>query len=339
MAARAGAERVDPVGQPAAAGHRTQPALDLAAHRLGGHDDQVVADPQRGARPGTKASPPRTTSVTAAPGGRRSSKTSTPASREPSVDVHLQQVGVQPGQRRRLDVQLLRLALGRRRPACAPPTAGSAPAPAVKTTTSTNTRLKIVLVAGHRREHDRHRAAQPGPGQEHRSLGRRDARTSGSWNGSSDRNTDSGRATSSSTRPMPRAGRIDGPSSAGRREQPEHHEQPDLGQPAHALDEAAGRRAVRQPGVAQHQPRRGRPRGSRCACATAAAPYAVTHSASTASGYRPDEGSAIRRTPHAPSHPTASPTTAAERQLVDRCSSSSSHQDGAECPGAAPRRG
>ena len=48
---------------------------------------------------GTNAGPSRTISVTAAPSGRLSSKTSTPTSRDPWLHLDLQEVRVEPGQR------------------------------------------------------------------------------------------------------------------------------------------------------------------------------------------------------------------------------------------------
>ncbi|MEZ5094469.1 MAG: hypothetical protein R2740_17390 [Nocardioides sp.] len=48
----------------------------------------------------------------------------------------------------------------------------------------------------------------------------------------------------------PQRGRGD---PAGRDEQPEHHEQPDLGEPGHALGEGPGRGAVRELLVAEHE--------------------------------------------------------------------------------------
>ena len=75
--------RRGPVGQPAAFADLPHPLLGAAARLRGGDDEQLVPAPQRGA--GGRARTPlssRTTRVTLAPAGSRSSNSSTPCIRE-----------------------------------------------------------------------------------------------------------------------------------------------------------------------------------------------------------------------------------------------------------------
>ena len=90
--------------------HRAQPLLGRLAQPCAGSPRagrRRAAATVRARAPASR--PSRTTSETDAPAGSRSSPTSTPCSRELRADRHLQQVGGDPLQRRRLDVEVARL--------------------------------------------------------------------------------------------------------------------------------------------------------------------------------------------------------------------------------------
>ena len=87
------------------------------------------------------------------------------------------------------------------------------------------------------------------PAQERKICSRK-----GTLNQTAETNTDAGRAIRVRNRPAASAVTDDiGVDAIGEGLQPKHHEQPDLGDPADAFDERAGRGAVRQLGVAEQQ--------------------------------------------------------------------------------------
>ena len=96
----------------------------------------------------------------------------------------------------------------------------------------------------------------------------------------------------------PRARRSPSVIRPGREQQPEHHEQPDLGQPGDPLGEGPGGGAVRQLACCRAPARRRRPRRSRSACRAAAAPYART--ARRQHGERVEAGRRQRHPAHQP---------------------------------------
>ena len=83
------------------------PLLGAAAGLRGGDDEQLVAAPQQRVwRAGTNPLSSRTTSVTFAPAGSRSSNSSTPCSWDARPDLHLQHVRAHLLQRGGLDVDV-----------------------------------------------------------------------------------------------------------------------------------------------------------------------------------------------------------------------------------------
>ena len=127
----------------------------------------------------------------------------------------------------------------------------------------------MIVAPGHvggereRGQHDRHGAAQPGPGDE-RLLRPRHAEPDRGW-----RAPTAAGPRSSSAPPISSAGPSASTSRCGRDQQAEQHEQPDLGQRGHALGEADAGRAVRQRRRCRAPARTGRRRRSpTCAPAT-----------------------------------------------------------------------
>jgi len=94
-------------------------------------------------------------------------------------------------------------------------------------------------------QHDRHRPAQPGPGQERLLPPAQPQRQRGGEHRG-------GPGEEHQHQPDDDGGQDLGGQPGRRGEQAEHDEQPDLGEPADSLREAAGGRAVRQPRVAEH---------------------------------------------------------------------------------------
>ena len=254
-----------PAGQLAAGAHLAQPALGRVPGRGRRHHD---AARRRAAAPcagvGTNASPSRITRVTLAP--RRQPQLEhldavQPRSAGPDPDGD--DVGVERAERGALDVEVDGASPTPRAAAGAPAQGSVGPCTRVKTTTSTNTTSKTCVAprhpAGQRdgREHDRHGAAQPGPGQE-RLLAPRARR-----NHETLASTASGRASSTQHQAERERGQDLAGQPGGVGQQPEQHEQADLGDPAQRLGETAdgGRRAAgaRCPGPARRGTRRGSP--------------------------------------------------------------------------------
>ena len=171
--------------------------------------------------------------------------------------------------------------------------------------------------ARHHREggqHDRHRAAQPGPGHE-RLLAAR-----GPGTATRQASTDE-RAGPGAAGPAP----IDAARAGARRaarsgstSRPEHDEQADLRQPAGALGEGPGGRAGAAAPRCRGRARPGRRRGSRWRAPPRPRRTRCTPRPSVASGYSPAGGQrdAAQRG-HRPASPTARPTAAPTTQLVD----------------------
>ena len=170
-------------------------------------------------------------------------------------DGDLQQVGGDPFEGRRLDVEAARLATrratrsqrGHQRQRRAGEQ-GVDRRPSRRRCRRAARRPSTPSASGMVVEHDRYGAAQPGPGDERQlapaASGATTALTS----------TDSGRATKVSISPATTASTtISQVIRLGREQQAEHDEQPDLGQPGEALGEGPGGGAVRQLGVAEHQ--------------------------------------------------------------------------------------
>ena len=104
---------------------------------------------------------------------------------------------------------------------------------------------------------------------------------------------------------------------AGVDQQAEQDEQADLRQPAEPLGEGPGRRAVRQPGVGEHD--RGQIGGDEAAGVRAARRGERDHAEpERRDGYSPDAGSAMRRSAIAPRKPQPSPIAAPTAKLVDQ---------------------
>ncbi len=213
--------------------------------------------------PGTKPAPSRTTSVTAAPTGSRSSSMCTPASREPGAHVELQQVGVHPFSSGAVSTWIS-VGLGRRghpqqpggraerarlhqgedddqhedgveqpvRARACRPTAGSWPARSAP------------------RRAARPRTGTPAPPADP-VAGRRGRAPAGP---APRVTTDSGRASSTRAQPDDQRRHQRAGQPAGRDQQAEQHEQADLGDPGQAVGEAEDGPPVRQPGVAEHHP-------------------------------------------------------------------------------------
>ena len=161
-----------PLRQPALLAQHVQPLLGDGPHRAGA--TTISSSPRRRRVPGwgTNAVPSRTTSVTFAPCGSRSSKTSMPCSRDSGPTA--------PAARRRPSPRAASTrprgrcgGVARPARACGPPSGSVGACTRVKTTTSTKTRSKSPAVPG---------AAsctgtvastigtaprRPGPGQEH----------------------------------------------------------------------------------------------------------------------------------------------------------------------------
>ena len=138
-----------------------------------GDDQQAVAGPQPGVRAGHEARRRR-----AAPGsprrppGSRSSSMCTPASCDPGGTSSCSRSAPHPLQRRASPPAARSASAGAVTPSQRAAGASVLPCTSVKTTTSTKTDVEEPRRAGHaererdRGQHDRHRPAQPGPGQE-----------------------------------------------------------------------------------------------------------------------------------------------------------------------------
>ena len=104
------ARLVEPLREPAAARRPARSRSSVARASLRGVTTSRSSPWRRTVRrSGTSVSPSRITSDTEAPAGSRSSPTSTPCILRDRADRHLQQVGRDPLQRRRLDLEAARL--------------------------------------------------------------------------------------------------------------------------------------------------------------------------------------------------------------------------------------
>ena len=169
-------------------------------------------------------------------------------------DRHLQQVGRDPLERGRLDVEVPRLAapgdlehLGRprqRRPGQQGVDHDDARTRCRRAASAPSTSSASGMVAS------TIGTAPRSPAQERKASSRQGI---GWTSDSHERPRSAGRAGSARARPRSRSRRSRGRCVTRRDQQPEHHEQPDLGQPGHALGERPGGRPVGQLGVAEDQ--------------------------------------------------------------------------------------
>ena len=259
-------------------------------HEADARPHHVVRAPSRSSRsspsssrcPGRERSPrpARTTNASADGSGSRSSHTSTPCSFD-RAGLHGEQVG-ENWSRGAASTSRSCAARARRGRACAP-AARARGLHQREDGDEDEHHVEHPIGAADtfgerdRGEDDRDGTPQTGRGQE--SFSRQ-----ASPKPIVDANTDAGRASSSRTRPMASAGRIADGQPGRRRQQSEHHEQPDLREPPDALDETRCRASVRQRRVAEDERRSRRRRGTRWRRALAAAPYDATARASVATG-------------------------------------------------------
>ena len=259
-----------PLGVRPAVAATTISSRSPVSRRVCGSRNEAVTGPDDQARP--------------RPCGSRSSNSSTPCSREP--------VGICTCSRsaRRsssgADSTSSRLPPSVRTPAADAATAGSVgPCTRVKHDDDQEHEVEQARCVRHggahrdRRQHDRHRAAQPGPGQEGLLAPGHPERQA--WTPVQR----PGGPAAISTRPTTSAGQICAGSRDGEASRPEHHEQADLGEPGRRPRRSpriAG--PVRQPGVAEHQRRTRTPRGSRWRGPATPRRTPATTSASTAIG-------------------------------------------------------
>ena len=258
-----------PAGQPADAGHRPQPPLDLVADRLGGHDDQVVAARSGVFGAGTKASPSRTTrrdGRAAAAGAARTPRRRQPG---PSPTCTCSRSASSRVQRGRLDVEVTAPVAGRVTPSRRATQGRVGACTSVKTTTSTKTRSKSCRCPG--------RPAVSGtvartigtaprsPAQDRNACSRHGTRNGSQRHEHRQRPGDQQQHQADARAPAGSAT----PARDGVASRPSRTNRPIWASHASALGEPAGRRPGAAAACSPAPARPGRPRGSRCACSTA----------------------------------------------------------------------